>query len=125
MTGSSNKFTTYSPYSGKEKVRIANGSLANISRTVSIECTPTINFALILHVPSFPINLLSVSSITKALNYKVKFFPTHCVFQKLKIGRMISSGRLQDSLYLLNDSNGFSNPKTLVRNSIRANQEII
>ncbi len=80
MTGFSNKFISYSPCSGKEKVCIADGSLSNVSGTGSVKCTPTISLSYVLHVPSFPINLLSVSSITKALNYKIENFPTHCVF---------------------------------------------
>ena len=111
----------------KKKVHITDGSLANISGIGFVECTP-MNLTLVLHVPSFLINLLSVSSITKALNCTIEFFATHCIFEELKIGRMIDSGRLQDGLYLLDDSCGFLNPgtnQTLLGHSMSVDQEII
>ncbi|KAL3523020.1 hypothetical protein ACH5RR_015854 [Cinchona calisaya] len=75
MTSSSKSFLTYSPCLNKDNIRIADGCFTSISGTGSIDCTPNIKVSFVLHVPSFPINLLSVNSITKALNCKAEFFP--------------------------------------------------
>ena len=101
MTGSSKGLQNYSPSPKGDYVRIANGSLTPVSGTGSIFCTPDITLSSILHVPDFPINLLSVSAITKELNCSVRFFPDYCVFEDLHTGKKIGSGRLHDGLYLI------------------------
>lgn len=58
----------------------------------------------VLHVPNFSNNLLFISSITKDLNCKVAFFPTHCNFQDSEIGRVIGSGSLREGLCWLDVS---------------------
>ena len=73
MTGASNIFTSYTPCSGKDKVRVADGSMAPIVGHGSVRCPKTLSLSHVLHVPKFPINLLLVSSITKSLNCKVCF----------------------------------------------------
>jgi hypothetical protein len=65
MTGASNLFASYIPCSGKDKVRVADGSMVPITGHGSIWCTKTLSLSPFLHVPDFPINLLSVSSIIK------------------------------------------------------------
>jgi hypothetical protein len=101
MTGCSSFFDSYSPCSGKDKVRVADGSLSSISGKGSINYSPTLSLSSVLHVPSFSTNLLSVSSLTHSLNCSVTFFPTHCVFQELDTGRMIGSGKATGGLYFL------------------------
>jgi hypothetical protein len=80
MTGASDLFTSYMPCSGKDKVRVADGSMAPIMGRGSIYCTKSLSLSPVLHVPKFPVNLLSVSSITKSLNCGGWFEPTRCVF---------------------------------------------
>ena len=77
MTGASNLFTSYTP------VRVADGSMVPIIGRGSIWCTKTLSLSPVLHVPDFPINLLSVSSILKSLNCRGWFDPSHCAFQGL------------------------------------------
>ena len=83
MTGASNLFTSYTSCSGKDKVHVADGSMAPITGHGSVRCTKTLSLSPILHVPNFPVNLLSVSSITKSLNCRGWFDPSHCAFQGL------------------------------------------
>jgi hypothetical protein len=56
-----------------------------------------------LHVPNFPVSLLSVSSITKSLNCRAVFEPAFCVFQDLKSGRVLGTGTERDGLYYLDN----------------------
>ena len=100
MTGSSKNLQNYSSCLKEENVRIADGSLTSVSGTGSIICTPGIKLSSILHIPEFPVNLLSVSSITKDLNCEIVFFLDRCVFQDLQTEKRIGNGRLHDGLYM-------------------------
>jgi len=103
MTGVSNLFTSYIPCSGKDKVRVADGSMVPITGRGSIRCTKTLSLSPVLHVPDFPINLLSVSSITKSLNCRSWFDPFHCAFQELGTGRILGTGTVHNGLYYLDE----------------------
>lgn len=73
MTGMSSLFTSYSVCFGKDKVRIANSSLSSIAGQGDILVTHDLYLSFVLHVPRFTLNLLSISHITKILNYCVTF----------------------------------------------------
>ncbi|TYG98903.1 hypothetical protein ES288_A10G154400v1 [Gossypium darwinii] len=101
MIGSKKSLFNYTTCPYKDSVQLADDSFTSISRICSVVCTPYITLSSILSVSKFPVNLLFVSTITKALNCKLKFFPDHCVFQDLQTGKTIGSDRLCDDLYLL------------------------
>jgi transposase InsO family protein len=101
MTGASHLFSSYKSCSGKDKVRVANGSTSSIIGRGSIWCTKTLSLSPVLHVPNFPVNLLSVSSITKSLNCIGWFDPTCCAFQEIGTGRLLGTGTVRDGLYYL------------------------
>ena len=54
MTGASDMFTSYTPCSGKDKVRVADGSMAPIVGRGSIRCTKSLSLSPVLHVPKIP-----------------------------------------------------------------------
>jgi hypothetical protein len=119
---------SYSPCLKKENVRIADGSFCSVAGTSSIACTSNFQLSSVLHILSFPISLLSVTYLTKTLDCKIKFFPTHCVFQDLNTGKVIGSGRQQDGFYLLEDSGHITSIDTnraFSSKSLDANEEII
>ena len=103
MTGASNLFTSYIPCSGKDKVRVADGSMVPIIGRGSIRCTKTLSLSPVLHVPNFSINLLSVSSIIKSLNCRSWFDPSHCAFQELGTGRILGTRTVHNGLYYLDE----------------------
>ena len=103
MTGSSRRFLSYAPRSGKDRVKIADGSSAPIMGCGIVSCTSSLSLNPVLHVPNFPLSLLSVSSITKSLNCRAVFEPTFCVFQELKSGRVLGTGTERDGLYYLDN----------------------
>lgn len=104
MTGMSSSFSSYMVSSGKNMVRIADGSFSSIVGQGDIPITPELWLSSVLHVLKFTLNLLSVSHITKALNCCVTFFPSHCVFQDIVTKRTIGLGHGNDGLYLLHPS---------------------
>ncbi len=84
MTDSSKGFHNHNPCKRWNNVRVANGSLAPISGIGYVNCIPNIALSSVLHVPNLPINLLSVNSLTKDLNYKgifVLIFATFRTFE--------------------------------------------
>ena len=91
MTSLSKLFSTYSPCSGLDKIRIAGGSFSPIAGKGLIKLSENIDLKSILHVPKLACNLLSVSKLSKESNCRVIFFDSHCEFQDKnlvkKIGR--------------------------------------
>jgi len=70
-------------------VNMPTGSTMLISSTDTIKFNEKITLKDVLCVPSFNLNLMSVSKITSSLNCCVVFTPHGCVLQDLAIGRMI------------------------------------
>lgn len=103
MASISSFFSTYSIYSRKDKVKIADGSYSSIAGKESIPITPTLPLSVVLHVSNFTLNLLFVNNLTKFLNCYVTFFPTRFVFQDLKT-RMMIGRKHDDGLYVLDDT---------------------
>lgn len=101
MTGVSSVFSTYTPYSGQDRVKIADGTFSSVSGKGLVHASPSLPLSTVFHVPSFSTNLLSISKITQDLNCSVSFFPSHCVFQDLITGKTIGSGRKENGLYVL------------------------
>ena len=63
VTGISSSFKTYTPHSYFETIQTVDGTSQPIHCVGSIKCTPFLCLSSVLHVPSFPVNLLSVSSL--------------------------------------------------------------
>jgi len=82
VTGMSSHFKSYSPYIHSECVRTADGTSQQIHGVGSIKCTPSLNLSSILHVPSFPVNLISISSIIDQFKCTVIFDENSCVFRE-------------------------------------------
>ena len=55
-----------------------------------------------LYVSSFRFSLLSVSRITIALNYSVKFYFTFCEFEEVEMKKMVGTWHEEDGLYHVN-----------------------
>lgn len=94
-------FSSYSIYSGRDKVKVADETLSSISGKGGVNVSPTMTLSSILHVPKFATNLLSINRIVRDLNCSVTFFSTHYVFQDLTSKQMIGSRRVADGLYFL------------------------
>ena len=65
VTGAQNEFLKYKQYPSthKETVQTTDGTYRLIIGIGTINCRPSINLTSILHVPSFPVNLLSLSAL--------------------------------------------------------------
>ena len=105
ITGTRSEFREYSPSMHKhpETIQIADGTFQPIRGTGSIHCTPSITFSSVLHVPSFPVNLLSVSSAIDDLNCRAIFDQDICVFQEKGTGRTLGTGKRRNGLWYLDE----------------------
>ena len=54
--------------------------------------TPSIPLTLVLNLPNFSFNLMSVSKLTRALKCYISFFPNFCLFQDLMMKQIIGRG---------------------------------
>ena len=86
MSGSYQNFIEYAPDLKAQSVKLADGSSQIVLGSGTVICGSNMSLSSVLHVPSFPINLLSISCITKELNCAVIFFPSWCLFQELGTG---------------------------------------
>ena len=99
-TGATDHITGRSELLQKKKksqqshVGLPNGHKALISCTDLARINAKTEVPDVLHVPSFHVNLLSVSKLTKSLNCSLTFYPDFCVLQDLETKKMIGLGKL-------------------------------
>jgi hypothetical protein len=55
----------------------------------------------VLHIPSFQVNLLSISKLTRDLNCIITFHSNFCILQDLNTMKMIGPGKEHNDLYYL------------------------
>ena len=82
-------------------VNLPTGSSASITATGTVPFNPNITLKNVLCVPSFHLNLMSVSKLTSALNCCVILFPNFCLLQDLATGKMIGLGKQHCGLYYM------------------------
>ena len=104
MTGMQYVFSSFNP-SVHPGVTLANGSCVPVSGSGSVNIFANLSLPSVLHVPSLPFNLMSVSKLTKQLNCSVTFFSDSVVVQDLKTRRMIEKGYEAHGLYYLSSTN--------------------
>lgn len=92
---------THVSSSSSHPIRLPNGSIVDESMCGHLSLSPTISLTNVLYVPSFHLNLLSVSKLTHSLNCSVTFYPHSCVFQDLSTKKTIGCGKERDGLYYL------------------------
>jgi hypothetical protein len=102
VTGESHFLTTYTLYAHPKTIQIADGTSQPIHGVGSVECTSSISLSSVLHVSSFPVNLLPVSSIIDQFKCIVIFDEHFCVFLKKQTGRRIRTGVRCNGLWYIN-----------------------
>ncbi|KAI9173831.1 hypothetical protein LWI28_007225 [Acer negundo] len=82
-------------------VLLPSGDKAKIVAKGSLPLNSVYYLNNVLCVPTFKVDLLSVSRLTRGLNCSITFFPYWCVLQDLATRRMIGLGKQRDGLYYL------------------------
>ena len=93
ITETSSLLSSYHPTPSHSLVIIADGRPCQVQDRGTTRVTPSLSHHEILYVPGFPINLLSISAITRAFPCTFTFFPFDCIFQDLYTGQRIGLGR--------------------------------
>ncbi|GJZ74988.1 retrovirus-related pol polyprotein from transposon TNT 1-94 [Tanacetum coccineum] len=93
-------FNNFDTQASSSHVTIADGSISQVLGSGTVNLSPSISLSLVLSLPKFSFNLLSVSRITSNLQCSVKFYLEYCVFKDLKTKKIIGRGRKCDGLYV-------------------------
>ena len=93
MSGTPSLLSRLSRLPNPDSVSIADGHVCPVAGKGLATPTSSLPLSDVLYVPNFPVNLLSISAITKTLFCSVYFFPYHCTFQDLRTGKRIGLGR--------------------------------
>ena len=96
MKGNADLFHMYSLCSENSTVRIANGSIYKVVGIGSIVITEDLALKSVLLVPNLTYNLLSISKLTRDLNYVTNFY-----FKTWNLGGCLAMlGNVLDSIFL-------------------------
>ena len=80
MTCNSSRFSTFQSQPSPSTVTLADGSHSCVLGSGTIVPTPSIPLTLVLSLPNFSFNLMSVSKLTRAITCYTSFFPDFCLF---------------------------------------------
>jgi transposase InsO family protein len=101
-------------------VLLPSGDKANIVAKGSMPLNSVYYLHNVLCVPTFKVDLISVSHLTRDLNCSVIFFPYWCILQDLATRRMIGLGKQHNGLYYLvalATKNNFTNHSSATKNN--------
>ncbi|CAL9013295.1 unnamed protein product [Prunus brigantina] len=112
MTSKLDFFSRYSSPS-KTCVTTADGSPTPVVGEGSVFLSNSLSLSNVLHVPGLSNHLLSISQLTKSLNFFVTFYDTHCVIQDQRTGATIGRGSEKGGLYLLDDPASYTSSPTV------------
>ncbi|WVZ87161.1 hypothetical protein U9M48_033847 [Paspalum notatum var. saurae] len=103
VSGISNEFASYTPYpcTHKEMIRTANGTSCPVKGVGTVQCTPSITLSSALYVPSFPVNLVSISSLVDHMDCRVSFDRYNCLIQERQSRKKLGIGIRRDGLWYL------------------------
>ncbi|KAH6776912.1 hypothetical protein C2S51_008224 [Perilla frutescens var. frutescens] len=87
----------------KTHVQTANGELAPVLSTGTINLSSTLQLLNCLFVPSLSHKLLSISHVTKELNCTLLMQPHFCLLQDIRTGAIIGRGTERSGLYYVDD----------------------
>lgn len=101
VTGAQNEFLTYTHMVTPESIQIADGTTQPVIGRGSVKCTESLTLSNVLHAPSFPVNLLSISAIILNLKCTVSFDIPKVIFQEKGTGRQLGTGTWRNGLWYL------------------------
>jgi hypothetical protein len=103
VTGRPSEFISYKlyPSSYKKTSQTADGTFQPIKGVGTVKCTPSITLSSVLYVPSFGVNLVSISSFVDQLDCKVFLDHENCIIQERKTGKRLGTGVHHNGLWYL------------------------
>jgi hypothetical protein len=103
VTGASSEFVSYTQYppTCKETIQTADGTSQPIRGAGTVQCTPTIKLFLVLHVPAFLVNPISLSALIDQLDYRVTLDRESCLIQERRIGKHLGTATRHSGLWYI------------------------
>jgi hypothetical protein len=92
MTSSYENFLNHVPRPKEQTVKLADGWSQAITGSGTVKCSSNMTIPCVLHVPSFPLNLLSISCLPNYFYCVIVFFTSWCYFQELGNGKRLGTG---------------------------------
>jgi hypothetical protein len=92
VTGAAREFSSYTHLTAPESIQTADGTAQPVIGKGTVQCTDTLTLSNVLHAPSFPVNLLSISVIISQLKCVVLFDIPKVIFQEKETGRRLGTG---------------------------------
>ena len=89
-------------------VELPNGESAQVTHIGTVKLSATLILDHVLCVPSFSVNLFSISKLTQQLPYCLVFLSQFCFIQDLSSWKTIGIGEMHNGLYLLQRSDCIS-----------------
>jgi len=78
-----------------------NGNHTPIISIGTLPLSPIVSLTNVLRVPSYKVDLMLVSRVTRDLNCSVILFPFRCILKDLMMRTTIGLGKQQSGLYYL------------------------
>jgi transposase InsO family protein len=101
VTGNIREFDSYSQYPPTHRgtIQTADGTAQSIKGVGTVQCTPNIKLSSVLHVPAFPVNLVSLSALIDQQDCCIMVDKYMCLIQERTTGRKIGSGTRHKGLW--------------------------
>ena len=103
VTGATSEFASYTQYppTRRETIQTADGTPQPIKGVGIVQCTPTIKLSSVLHVPAFPVNLISLSALVDQLDCRVILDHEGCLIQERRTGKYLGTATRHSGLWYM------------------------
>jgi hypothetical protein len=103
VTGRWSEFASYAPHPPmqKETIQTADGTYQPIKGVGTVKCTPSITLSSVLYAPSFPVSLVSMSSLVDDIDCRIIVDRYNCIIEERTTGRRLGVGVRHKGLWYL------------------------
>jgi len=101
VTGAAREFSSYTHLAVPDSIQTADGTAQPVVGKGTVICTDSVTLTNVLHAPSFPVNLVSISAIIREHKCIVTFDIPRMVFQEKETGQILGTGTWRDGLWYM------------------------
>ena len=103
VASSSKEFVSYTQYppTCNETIQTVDGTSQRIKGVGIVQCTPNIKLSSVLHVPAFPLNLVSFSALIDDIDCRVMLDRKMCLIQERLTGKRLGIGTWRNGLWYM------------------------
>ena len=85
----------------KEAIQTVDGTYQPVKGVGTVKCTPSITLSSVLYAPSFPVSLVSMSSLVDDIDCRIIADRYNCIIEERKTGRRLGIGMRHKGLWYL------------------------